>query len=178
MCQFTPPLIRPNSFSTPLHGAYPSLTAASRPTAPSQPDINPLVPHTPTQPEPPYGATRKRTNPTLQLVDWLFSPPDDPIGIPPFVGGGDAVGYRNFAIKSKIPVLQHTNVDWGDLKRWLQGDDFRTEYASPIMEVPCVSPLFRLANDLVEVYFQICQSYPLIPYKPIKHLQVIAECLC
>lgn len=119
-----------------------------------------MVPNPATQQDPPYGVTRKRTNPTLQLIDWLFSPPSDAIPIPPFVGGVDSAGYRNFVIRSRIPVPHQTDAEWGDLKRLLQPDDFRTEYAYPLSLImgafELTEPPVRLANDLVEVYFQIC----------------------
>ncbi|KAG8809488.1 hypothetical protein FRC17_003423, partial [Serendipita sp. 399] len=85
---------------------------------------------------------RQRTNSTIQLIDWLFSPPDTTVSVPPFVGGTESIGYRNFAIKSKIPVDSQPDADWQDLRSHLESDDSRTE----------------LANDLVEVYFQICHN--------------------
>ncbi|PVG00244.1 hypothetical protein CPB86DRAFT_701823 [Serendipita vermifera] len=134
--------ISPPDFTGQLPSNY-ALNAAARSVVSSPSEIGPLFPHNPLA-ELPYGASRQHTNQTLQLIDWLFSPPDDTVPIPPFVGGVDAAGYRSFLIRSKIPVQRHADADWGDLKRHLQPDDLRTEYA--------------LANDLVEVYFQICHS--------------------
>jgi hypothetical protein len=102
-----------------------ALAAASRVPAPLQPDVplSTFQPHA----DLPYGTTRQRTNTTLQLIDWLFSPPEDVMMVPPFVGGPDSVGYRNFIIQTRTPVSHAVDADWGDLKRHLQPDDLRTE---------------------------------------------------
>ena len=109
-----------------LQTTYAPLTAATRVPASSHSDPSAFAPF-PAQPDPPYGTLRQHTNSTIQLIDWLFSPPEETITAPPFVGGGDAAGYRNFLIRSKIPVPQNSDADWGDLKRHLQPDDLRTE---------------------------------------------------
>jgi hypothetical protein len=109
-----------------LQTTYTPLTAATRAPLSLHSDPSPFTPF-PAQPDPPYGALRQHTNSTIQLIDWLFSPPEETITAPPFVGGGDAAGYRNFLIRSKIPVPQNSDADWGDLKRHLQPDDLRTE---------------------------------------------------
>ncbi|CCA70194.1 hypothetical protein PIIN_04133 [Serendipita indica DSM 11827] len=121
-----------------LQSGYTPLGTATRRQSHSQPDSKSH--YTPDQAL--FGTTRTRTNQTLQLIDWLFSPPDDGVAVPPFVGGADSVGYRSFMIRSRIAVARPTDADWTDLKQHLQPDDFRTEFA----------------NDLVEVYFQICHS--------------------
>lgn len=109
-----------------LQNAYTPLTAVARTPLSSHSDSSPFNPFS-AQADPPYGSTRQHTNSTIQLIDWLFSPPEDIITTPPFVGGGDAAGYRNFLIRSRIPVPQNSDADWGDLKRHLQPDDLRTE---------------------------------------------------
>ncbi|KAG8772426.1 hypothetical protein FRC15_002745 [Serendipita sp. 397] len=129
----------PSENSSKYPSVFPS-TTTGLPAAP-QVVVDPLYQYS-AQSKPPFGSTRQRSNPTIQLVDWLFSPPDTTVVIPPFVGGAESAGYRNFAIRSKIPVTGHTDTDWEDLRSHLEPDEARTE----------------LANDLVEVYFQICQS--------------------
>jgi hypothetical protein len=125
------------SFAGQLPSNY-ALNSAARSVVSSPSEIGPLFPHNPLA-ELPYGASRPHTNQTLQLIDWLFSPPDDTVPIPPFVGGVDSAGYRSFVIRAKIPVQRHADADWGDLKRHLQPDDLRTEYVYSSASALCFS---------------------------------------